>query len=286
MPGTRSSCSGGPASPWRDVSCSAALVILVLSGARDGAQRLRIAFGAHGTRSQSFRRLRFGRRPVVSSSATTGSATRVPENLSSAAAPLGPFLRFTGLPSRSALVAPPLRLAALRWREAFVVLGRLSATSGRLDGLLGGCDALSPSAPFPGEPHTVLCPSRLERWRHNAVYCTPAVARCRVLSGARDSRALRSSRRAHRWEARLGVHGTRSQSVRRLRFGRRPDFPSSAMTGSATTFPEKQGQAPDGEERYLCQMSVPVAWTDSGAGQWLWSGQNVVTLRLGGPDAR
>jgi hypothetical protein len=31
--------------------------------------------------------------------------------------------RCTGLPSRSALVAPPLRLAALRWREAFVLLG-------------------------------------------------------------------------------------------------------------------------------------------------------------------
>jgi hypothetical protein len=285
MPGTRSSCSGGPASPWRDVSCSAALVILVLSVARDGAQRLRIAFGAHGTRSQSFRRLRFGRRPVVSSSAMTGSATRVPENLSRQQRPLGLFLRFTGLPSRSALVAPPLRLAALRWCATFVVLGAYRPPPGVSTACLVAVTHC-PAAPFPGEPHTVLCPSKLEGWRHNAVYCTPAVARCRVLSGARDSRALRSSRRAHRWEARLGVHGTRSQSVRRLRFGRRPDFPSSAMTGSATTFPEKQGQAPDGEERYLCQMSVPVAWTDSGAGQWLWSGQNVVTLRLGGPDAR
>jgi hypothetical protein len=203
----------------------------------------------------------------------------------SAAAPLGLFLRFTGLPSRSALVAPPLRLAALRWCATFVVLGAYRPPPGVSTACLVAVTHC-PAAPFPGEPHTVLCPSKLEGWRHNAVYCTPAVARCRVLSGARDSRALRSSRRAHRWEARLGVHGTRSQSVRRLRFGRRPDFPSSAMTGSATTFPEKQGQAPDGEERYLCQMSVPVAWTDSGAGQWLWSGQNVVTLRLGGPDAR
>jgi hypothetical protein len=41
----------------------------------------------------------------------------------SAAAPQGPFPRITGLPSRSALDAPPLRLAALRWREAFVLLG-------------------------------------------------------------------------------------------------------------------------------------------------------------------
>jgi hypothetical protein len=36
----------------------------------------------------------------------------------------------TGLPSRSALAAPPLRLAALRWRKAFVVLGRLRPPPG------------------------------------------------------------------------------------------------------------------------------------------------------------
>jgi hypothetical protein len=41
------------------------------------------------------------------------------------AATSGEVLRFTGLPSRSALVAPPFRLAALRWRGAFVILGRL-----------------------------------------------------------------------------------------------------------------------------------------------------------------
>jgi hypothetical protein len=37
--------------------------------------------------------------------------------------PLDLILRFTGLPSRSALVAPPLRLAARRWREALVLRG-------------------------------------------------------------------------------------------------------------------------------------------------------------------
>jgi hypothetical protein len=40
------------------------------------------------------------------------------------AAALGMVLRSTGLPSRSALVAPPLRLAALRWRGAFDELSR------------------------------------------------------------------------------------------------------------------------------------------------------------------
>jgi hypothetical protein len=38
------------------------------------------------------------------------------------AASSGMVLRSTGLPSRSALVAPPFRLAALRWRGAFVIL--------------------------------------------------------------------------------------------------------------------------------------------------------------------
>jgi hypothetical protein len=38
--------------------------------------------------------------------------------------------RDTGLPSSSALVAPPLRLAALRWRVAFVVLVRNRPPSG------------------------------------------------------------------------------------------------------------------------------------------------------------
>jgi hypothetical protein len=39
-------------------------------------------------------------------------------------------LRCTGLPSRAALVAPSLRLAALRWRVAFVLLGRSRPPSG------------------------------------------------------------------------------------------------------------------------------------------------------------
>jgi hypothetical protein len=38
------------------------------------------------------------------------------------AAASGMILRNTGLPSRSTLAAPPLRLAALRWREAPITL--------------------------------------------------------------------------------------------------------------------------------------------------------------------
>jgi hypothetical protein len=83
----------------------------------------------------------------------------------SAAAPLGPFLRRTGLPSRSALVAPPLRLAALRWRVAFLreaprtdspyracgsraPLQELRSAFARM--ATGGCPASVPRAPGVG----------------------------------------------------------------------------------------------------------------------------------------
>jgi hypothetical protein len=103
--------------------------ILVLSGARDsrapGCTRRgeTVTWVARGP-------WRGARRPPVALrpdagrdfSAAPGSATRACGGPRSAAALLGPFLRFTGLPSRSALVAPPLRLAALRWRERPVLL--------------------------------------------------------------------------------------------------------------------------------------------------------------------
>jgi hypothetical protein len=47
-----------------------------------------------------------------------------------AVAPLGLVLRDTGLPSRSALVAPPFRLAALRWPGRLVVLDRCQPPPG------------------------------------------------------------------------------------------------------------------------------------------------------------
>jgi hypothetical protein len=101
---------------------------------------------------------------------------------------LGPVLRRTGLPSRSALalVAPPLRLAALRWREAFVVLDRSRPPPGVSTACLVAVTHFS-ITPFPGEPHTVLCPSKLKRWRHNTVYGTPAGTRCLVISGVGGS---------------------------------------------------------------------------------------------------
>jgi hypothetical protein len=91
-------------------------------------------------------------------------------------------LRCTGLPSRSALVAPPLRLAALRWREVIPVLGGSGPPPGVSTACLVAVAQFS-GRPLPGEPHTVLCPSKLEYGRHNTVYCTPAGTRRFVLSG-------------------------------------------------------------------------------------------------------
>jgi hypothetical protein len=112
---------------------------------------------------------------------------------------VGPFLSDTGLPSRSALVAPGLRLAALRWREANVILGRLRPPPSVSTAFLVDATRFSVT-PFPGEPHTALCRSELERWRHNTVYCTPAGARTHVLRRALDSRAPVSTRCAQRWD--------------------------------------------------------------------------------------
>jgi hypothetical protein len=84
MPGTRPWCSRRQRSPARppvrDLSCSEVHVILGPRCAREGAYRWETRFGDHGTRGQSFRRLRFGHRHVASSSAMTGSATRASEN--------------------------------------------------------------------------------------------------------------------------------------------------------------------------------------------------------------
>jgi hypothetical protein len=67
----------------------------------------------------------------------------------SAAAPLGLFLRYTGLPSRSALVAPPLRLATLRWRGAFDELSRSRPPPGVSTACSVAVARLS-GRPFPG----------------------------------------------------------------------------------------------------------------------------------------
>jgi hypothetical protein len=124
------------------------------------------------------------RRPdtVLGSGVGHGDRTRssVPVSVTDEGVSGDLVLRSTGLPSRSALVAPPFRLAALRWRVAFVVLGRSRPPPGDSTACLVAATRFSVT-PFPGEPHTVLCPSKLERRRHNTVYCTPAGARFHVL---------------------------------------------------------------------------------------------------------
>jgi hypothetical protein len=116
-------------------------------------------------------------------------------------------LRCTGLPSRSALVAPPFRLAALRWREVIFIFVRIQPPPSVSTACLVAVTHV-PGRPFPGEPHTVLCPSKLERNRHNTVYCTPAGARILVLRRGRDSRTTGSHEVANRRRGAPGAHGS------------------------------------------------------------------------------
>jgi hypothetical protein len=73
----------------------------------------------------------------------------------------GMFLRCTGLPSRSALAAPPLRLAALRWRGTCVILGRFRPPPvGSAACIVTG--ARFSVTRFPGVPPLRMCPCRIE----------------------------------------------------------------------------------------------------------------------------
>jgi hypothetical protein len=63
----------------------------------------------------------------------------------------------TGLPSRSALVAPPLRLAALRWRVANVILGRFRPPPGVSTAFVVAVTRFSDTR-FPRVPPLRMCP--------------------------------------------------------------------------------------------------------------------------------
>jgi hypothetical protein len=170
-----------------------------------------------------------------------GFRSRSPETAADRASAEHWWLTNTGLPSRSALVAPPLRLVALRWRVALVVLVWIRPPPVVSTACLLAVTHFS-RTPFPGEPHTALCPYRLERWRHNTVYRTPAGARCLVHLGVREG--------AQRSEALLGAHGA-VPGIRRSRSGRRRTMSPSAVPGSATRVPENQRQGQRQGQRQL-----------------------------------
>jgi hypothetical protein len=81
--------------------------------------------------------------------------------VSEPATPWRLFLPNTGLPSRSALVAPPLRLAALRWRVAFVVLVDSRPPPGVSTACLVAVAHFSGTR-FPRVPPLRMCPPMLE----------------------------------------------------------------------------------------------------------------------------
>jgi hypothetical protein len=75
--------------------------------------------------------------------------------------PVGPDLGCTGLPPHSALVAPPLRLAARRWLETLVILVRPRPPPGVSTAFLVA-GARFFGTPFPGVPPLRMCPRVLE----------------------------------------------------------------------------------------------------------------------------
>jgi hypothetical protein len=141
---------------------------LVLSGARESRAPLSTPRGvAVGGASRGPRQRclatagRFPARRVTRRfQRRLASATRVSEKPQSAAAPLGPILRCTGLPSRSALVAPPLRLAALRWRVASHFLARPRPPLGVSTAYFVAVARFSVTR-FPRVPPLRMCPDRL-----------------------------------------------------------------------------------------------------------------------------
>jgi hypothetical protein len=112
----------------------------------------------------------------------------------------------TGLLSRSA--APPPQLASLRRRGADVVLGWLWPPAFGSAACLVA-PALFSAARYPRLPLLTMCPSKPGRWRHNAVYRTPADARILVIGRARGSRAPRGTRRGE--SATQGNRGPRER---------------------------------------------------------------------------
>jgi hypothetical protein len=148
--------------PLRAITCPAESVILGPQGAREGANRRGAAFGAHGSgawrppiasRSEALRGLFSG--------AWLRHARFAEPRL--AAAPLGPFLQLTGLPSRSALIAPPLRLAALRWPGSVASLERWWPPPGVSTACFVAVAHFSGTR-FPRVPPSRMCPCSLEAY--------------------------------------------------------------------------------------------------------------------------
>jgi hypothetical protein len=154
MPGTRPSCPGRQESPARppvrDSSCSVGHV----NGRIGDVGRSGPVAAVPGDR-----RSLCGSTWCGTLSAAPGIRhARCGGRRSEASAP-GRVLRYTGLPSRSALVAPPLRLAALRWREVCVALGRSRPPLGVSTAFLVAVTHFFGTL-FPRVPPLRMCPSR------------------------------------------------------------------------------------------------------------------------------
>jgi hypothetical protein len=181
--------------------------------------------------------------------------------------PHGRF-RNTGLLSRAA--APPLQLAALRWRVASVVLVRSRPPPGSASSGFSVSRVWEPGTA--GRESAGLRPEGGRRmpgthpsgpWRLTEPLRSP-VREFSCSAGPENPVRREARERSRRQEGRLGAHGTRSQSFRRLRVGRRCVASSSAMTGFATRVSENPNRRQRHSHVSRTQAAPPlVAWASS-----------------------
>jgi hypothetical protein len=152
-------------------------------------------------------------------------------------------LRCTGLPSRSARVAPPLRLAALRWRGAPVFLGRFRPPSGVSTAFLVAVARFS-KARSPRVPPSRMCAGRLEA---SAAHSQGRHAR-RYANRFSASR-VREPGTAERESTCLRPKSDRRMPGTRPLFRRRPASPWREFTCSAGPVILVVCRAREGEQR-------------------------------------
>jgi hypothetical protein len=149
-------------------------------------------------------------------------------------------LRCTGLPSRSALVAPPFRLAALRWREVIFIFVRIQPPPSVSTACLVAVTHV-PGGHSRGSP-TRYCAHR----NSNAIGTIPCTARPPVREFSCSVEVvILVPREAMKW--RIGDVGRPGPTgavpgIRRSLSGRRRALSPSAVPGSATRVAENQRQ--------------------------------------------
>jgi hypothetical protein len=172
-----------------------------------------------------------------------------------------------GSPFHRPAVAFGARRASVPARRPAVACGvcdprTTSATSGRLDGLLGGCDALLRHAIPEGAPLENVPKHARSVGGTFSRTARPPVRPVTCSWGTRFSVPAVNEQDRNGGAMRPGPMA-RSQSFRRWRFGRRRVASSSAMTGSATRASKNLTRQQRPRAHFRATGVVSFAWTSS-----------------------